>query len=367
MDGWTETWRGIVSPWECDLTEHFTIAYYFDRLADAAAAMAASLGLSQASRSVGRRLDVRFVRELRAGASFHILSAPIALDERRVRLGHQIINSADGEVTAWVEETLAIAAAQLPRETRDAIARRLLPWPGPAVERRPEPSTTQGFIVNRARPGQAAGSRSGRQFLARGVCPPLHRRLHAGAGGDWRDGGLPAQPSAGAIRHSSSRLRVTRLPRSGISRSGRDRDRASRQFFDPLRASHGRSRRRQRTGPAQPIRGPARSRHPTPGRAARAAARGGNPSPGLGHLTAPDQAKQHFLNFLPLPQGQGSFRPTPLSGFRYGSLNSRSGSKSGSKSKSISSRLRHRSRSSRYSSVKQYHPDNSSIVSPNRM
>ena len=37
MEGWTETWRGIVSPWECDLTEHFTIAYYFDRLADAAA------------------------------------------------------------------------------------------------------------------------------------------------------------------------------------------------------------------------------------------------------------------------------------------------------------------------------------------
>jgi len=31
MDGWTETWRGIVAPWECDITEHFTIAYYFDR------------------------------------------------------------------------------------------------------------------------------------------------------------------------------------------------------------------------------------------------------------------------------------------------------------------------------------------------
>src|SRR5262245_49908744 len=32
MDDWMETWRGIVAPWECDITEHFTIAYYFDRL-----------------------------------------------------------------------------------------------------------------------------------------------------------------------------------------------------------------------------------------------------------------------------------------------------------------------------------------------
>src|SRR6516165_7411840 len=147
MKGWMETWRGIVAPWECDLTEHFTIAYYFDRLADAASAIGASLSLTEASRSAGRRFDVRFVRELRAGASFHILSAPIALDEGHVGLGHQIIDSADGAVTAWVEETLAIPAAQLPRGNREAVNARLLFWPGPAVEQRPEPSTTHGFSV----------------------------------------------------------------------------------------------------------------------------------------------------------------------------------------------------------------------------
>ena len=102
IDGWTETWRGIVSPWECDITEHFTIAYYFDRLADAASIMAGSLGLSGVSHSVGCRFDVRFVRELRAGASFHILSAPIALDGASLRLGHQFVDSANGEATAWV-------------------------------------------------------------------------------------------------------------------------------------------------------------------------------------------------------------------------------------------------------------------------
>jgi acyl-CoA thioesterase FadM len=146
MDEWTETWRGIVAPWECDITEHFTIAYYFDRLADAAATMAASLGLRGTASSPGHRFDVRFVRELRAGASFHILSAPFALDGASLRIGHQFIDSASGEVTAWVEETFTIPAAALPRRTRDAIALHLASWPAPAVERRPEPTTTEGFI-----------------------------------------------------------------------------------------------------------------------------------------------------------------------------------------------------------------------------
>jgi acyl-CoA thioesterase FadM len=146
MAAWIETCRSVVSPWECDVTEHFTIAYYFDRLAEAAVTMAEHLGLHGLAGSAACRFDVRFVRELRAGASFHILSAPIAIDENSVRLGHQIIDSANGEVTAWVEETLDHSAAPLPRNLREAIERRLLAWPGPAVERRPEPTTIEQFI-----------------------------------------------------------------------------------------------------------------------------------------------------------------------------------------------------------------------------
>src|SRR5271157_3977637 len=109
MGAWTETCRSVVSPWECDVTEHFTIAYYFDRLADAAVTTTEKLGVRDRVGSGARRFDVRFVRELRAGASFHILSAPIAVDENSVRLGHQVIDSGDGEITAWVEETLDYA------------------------------------------------------------------------------------------------------------------------------------------------------------------------------------------------------------------------------------------------------------------
>jgi acyl-CoA thioesterase FadM len=146
MAAWTETCRSVVSPWECDVTEHFTIAYYFDRLADAASTTAESLGLPDPAASALRRFEVRFVRELRAGASFHILSAPIGLDENSVRFGHQIVDSADGEVTAWAEETLDHTAAPLPRDLSDEISRRLSHWPGPAVERRPDSVTTDGFV-----------------------------------------------------------------------------------------------------------------------------------------------------------------------------------------------------------------------------
>jgi acyl-CoA thioesterase FadM len=143
---WVETCRSVVSPWECDVTEHFTIACYFDRLADAAVTTVENLGLRDIADPALRRFDVRFVRELRAGASFHILSAPVALDETAVRFGHQVIDSADGEVTAWAEETLDHPAAPLPRDLRDAIGARLSVWPGPAVERRPEPATIEQFI-----------------------------------------------------------------------------------------------------------------------------------------------------------------------------------------------------------------------------
>jgi acyl-CoA thioesterase FadM len=146
MAAWIETCRSVVSPWECDVTEHFTIACYFDRLADASLTTAEELGLRDLAGSAHRRFDVRFVRELRAGASFHILSAPIALDENAVRFGHQVIDSADGEVTAWAEETLDHATAPLPRDLREVIAGRLSAWPGPAVEHRPQPMTLERFI-----------------------------------------------------------------------------------------------------------------------------------------------------------------------------------------------------------------------------
>jgi hypothetical protein len=77
MAAWTETCRGTVPPWQCDVTEHFTIAYYFDRIEEASMVYADLVGLAEDLRTgvLPRRLRLRFVRELRAGASFHVESA----------------------------------------------------------------------------------------------------------------------------------------------------------------------------------------------------------------------------------------------------------------------------------------------------
>jgi acyl-CoA thioesterase FadM len=138
MTHWTETYRGIVPPWECDMTEHFTIAYYFDRLADASALLGRALGLSELARGESRpgRLELRFLRELRAGASFHILSGPLGVDETGLRLAHRFVDSASGETIAWVEEVPVLSA--LPPQLRETVSGRLVSWEGPPIEPRPE-------------------------------------------------------------------------------------------------------------------------------------------------------------------------------------------------------------------------------------
>jgi acyl-CoA thioesterase FadM len=146
MTNWSETYRGTVPPWECDVTEHFTIAYYFDRLDEAERNLADILGLGELLRGGGfaRNLDVRFVRELRAASSFHIESAALAVDEG-LRLGHRFVDSANGETVTWIAESWELPEGALSLERR-AITGRLAEWEGPAVEPRPEPQSTVGFI-----------------------------------------------------------------------------------------------------------------------------------------------------------------------------------------------------------------------------
>src|SRR5581483_3623409 len=66
--------------------------------------------------------------------------------------------------------------------------------------------------------------------------------------------------------------------------------------------------------------------------------------------------RQHFLYFLPLPQGQGSLRPIPRNGLIAGMSSGSSGSVG---------MLRTRSRSLLRFCEKLYQPDSSSMVSPN--
>ena len=147
MTDWSETYRGAVPPWECDLTEHFTIAYYLDRLTDSERNLADLLELGDLLRGGGfhRRFTLRFMRELRAGSSFHIESAALAID-RDLRLGHRFVDSTNGSIVTWVEERWDLSSVMLPQARRDTIASHLAAWEGPEIEERPEPSSRSGFL-----------------------------------------------------------------------------------------------------------------------------------------------------------------------------------------------------------------------------
>jgi len=146
-ENWTETYRGSVAPWECDVTEHFTIAYYFDRLEMAEANLAAELGLAETWRHGGfaRRYDLRFAREMRAGTAFHIDGAAIGCDQG-LRLGYRVVDSATAETVTWIDEHWD-AGAPIAAAGREAISLRLAAWDGPAVESRPQPRSNAGFTT----------------------------------------------------------------------------------------------------------------------------------------------------------------------------------------------------------------------------
>ncbi len=170
MEPCIETYRGAVSPWETDVTEHFTVAFYFDRVAMAEATLAAELGLTDTLRAGGftRRYDVRYARELRAGSAFHVESAAIGpTDDRQgeVRLGHRFVDSVTGEAITWFDVHWDGVDAKLP-------AGRVAAWDGPEFEVRADPTDLSRLIPTSA--GRVQPSDLD-EFGRMGICGVIHK------------------------------------------------------------------------------------------------------------------------------------------------------------------------------------------------
>ncbi len=162
MGGWLETYRGTVFRWEVDHNDHFTVAYYFARIADAGAGLLASLGLGPGDT---RTADcfVRYQRELRVGDIMHVESGVIGLESDGLVLGHKLFDSGDGALCTTVEQRVR-AVAPLAPPTRKRIDAGRVAWDGPARERRPRPASLDGFrdtardIVKQAEMDLAGGA-----------------------------------------------------------------------------------------------------------------------------------------------------------------------------------------------------------------
>lgn len=242
---WIETYRGTVYRWELDNVDHFTVAFYFQRFADATLGLLESLELGPPYMArTGRGVVpvdayVRYLRELRVGDLLHVESGVIAEDGGDIVIGHKLFDSDGGAVCATVElrarhvelagrVPVPLGAAQLAA----ARGRRVI-WDGPPRERRPVPKSDAGFVEagrEYVKPweidayGQCAMSfyvhrfaaANGHAIAAFGMTPAYQRERHRGFStfefqleflGDLHAGD-PVVVRTGLLHVGSSSLRV---------------------------------------------------------------------------------------------------------------------------------------------------------------
>ena len=156
--GWTETYRGMVKAWECDAFEHFTVAYYYERMIDAVLNLLDEVEAGPVYIHEDRRALVtvatvgRFDSELLEGDIHHVESGFIGCDGAVARTGHKLLDSANGRLCAAFTISLrhmdmdTRKAVAMPEPLRRAIESRLVEWDRPPDEPRPAPRDESAFI-----------------------------------------------------------------------------------------------------------------------------------------------------------------------------------------------------------------------------
>jgi len=158
MTTWMETYRGVVNPWECDIVEHFTVAYYFDRFGDATLALMDAFGVGPSHIKTTRRAcatvgcNVSYQRELRVGDVFHIESAITEVGDKVLKAGHRVIDSVTGETVTTLDQTLvhfdvdARKALPFVPELRQRFEAACIDWQPPDMPARPESDDLDRFM-----------------------------------------------------------------------------------------------------------------------------------------------------------------------------------------------------------------------------
>jgi acyl-CoA thioester hydrolase len=118
------TYRGAVSPWQCDHIGHMNVMWYVGKFDEATWHLFAQIGLTPSYlRESGRGMaavqqNISYKRELLAGDSVEIRSRILELRDKVLRFGHDMINVESGETAASCELT----GVYLDRAARRSIA-----------------------------------------------------------------------------------------------------------------------------------------------------------------------------------------------------------------------------------------------------
>ena len=119
------SYQSTVPPWECDIVEHFTVAYYYEKLdfATAVALSVAGLDPTDTNAPVMTQCLTSYSAELRKGDIYHIETMQLAPD----KLGHRLVNSASGKACSHFEQTLSQPLPDLPVDASSVETE----WDGP--------------------------------------------------------------------------------------------------------------------------------------------------------------------------------------------------------------------------------------------
>ena len=145
MSGYIETFRGDVATWEVDATEHFTVAYYYEKFEAAAWRFLHDTG---ADPSLARTTSAltHYKSELRDRDIYKIETALIEGGEGPT-IAHKLFNAETGALCTTMQQTLA--GVSLNRPT--------VQWDGDAAEARPIPGDDATWVPSlrdMARPGE---------------------------------------------------------------------------------------------------------------------------------------------------------------------------------------------------------------------
>lgn len=99
------TFMGAVPPWECDIVDHFTVAFYYQKLDYATDVVLGRAGLDPTDPEGPTmvRCLTRYARELRKGDIYRIETARLDAD----RLGHRLIDAETGAVCTQFDQFLS--------------------------------------------------------------------------------------------------------------------------------------------------------------------------------------------------------------------------------------------------------------------
>ena len=118
------TYRGTVYPWHCDHMGHMNVMWYVGKFDEASWQILASLGLTRTRTrekgigAVAVEQHINYKRELLAGDIVTIRSGVIEVENKVLRLFHEMRNEETGEIAA----TMTVVAIHIDIHARKARA-----------------------------------------------------------------------------------------------------------------------------------------------------------------------------------------------------------------------------------------------------